>query len=119
MRLLIGLIRSKNLSLRLCSCSVAMGEGNKYGKFQRIPYLFSSHHDMATGTEQEQPFRLICLLEGDDNLFVITLPVTAIVDQLRSGVHQMGQLDASNVRVVAVTLWKVCPEFHIIIDYRT
>jgi hypothetical protein len=72
------------------------------------PHLFPS----IMATEQEQNFQLTCLIEGDDNTFIITLPVTATVDKLRRGVHQLGGLDTLNVRVVAVNLWKVCPEIH-------
>jgi hypothetical protein len=71
-------------------------------------------------TEQEQTIKLICFIEADDNPFLIILPVSATVDQLRRTVHQFGleQRGESfpDVRFQAVTLRKVCPEFHIIVD---
>jgi hypothetical protein len=81
-------------------------------KDQLIPY-FLSHSLMAT--EQGKTLQLTCLCEGDLNTFVITLPVTADVSQLRKSVHQNGEIP-SNVRVIDVNLWRVCPEFHTIFD---
>jgi hypothetical protein len=67
-------------------------------------------------TEEDYELELTCLIEGDPKTFLITLPRTAMVDELRTVVHQRGQLAAFRVRVVEVNLWKVCPEFHIIVD---
>jgi len=55
----------------------------------------------------EEDYELTCLIEGDPNTFLVTLPRTAVVDELRSGVHRLGQLAALHVRVLDVDLWKV------------
>lgn len=59
-------------------------------------------------TEEDYELDLTCLIEGDPNTFLVTLPRTAIVDELRSGVYQRGQLAALHVRFSDVNLWKVC-----------
>jgi hypothetical protein len=66
--------------------------------------------------EEDCELDLTCLIEGDPNTFLVTLPRTATVDELRRGVHQRGQLAALHIRFLDVNLWKVCPEFHIIVD---
>lgn len=68
--------------------------------------------------EADYELELTCLIEGDPNTFLITLPRTAFVDELRRVVHQRGlrQLAAFRFRVVEVNLWKVRPEFHRIVD---
>ncbi len=65
-------------------------------------------------TEEDYELELTCLIEGDPDTFLITLPRTAIVDELRRGVHHRGQLAVFRVRVLDVNLWKVCAEFHIL-----
>jgi hypothetical protein len=67
-------------------------------------------------TKEDYELELTCLIEGDPNTFPITLPRTATVQELRTVVHQRGLLAAFRVRVLEVNLWKVCPEFHIIVD---
>jgi hypothetical protein len=65
-------------------------------------------------TEGDYELELTCLIEGDQDTFLVTLPRTAQVDELRRDVHQRGKLAAFRVRFTEVNLWKVCPEFHVI-----
>jgi hypothetical protein len=81
-------------------------------QFERLESLFP----LTMPTEEDYELELTCLIEGDPNTFIITLPRTAIVDELRRVVHKRGRLAAFRVRIAEVNLWKVCPEFHRIID---
>jgi hypothetical protein len=65
---------------------------------------------MATGTDE---LRFTCLIEGDPDTFLVTLPRIALVDDLRRAVYQRGQLAAFRILLAEVDLFKVCPEFHI------
>ena len=65
-------------------------------------------------TEEDHELELTCLIEGDQDTFLVTLPRTAQVDESRRDVHQRGKLAAFRVRFTEVNLWKVCPEFHVI-----
>lgn len=65
--------------------------------------------------EADYELELTCLIEGDPNTFLITLPRTALVDDLRRAVHQRGQLAAFRIHFVEVDLCKVRPEFHRIV----
>jgi hypothetical protein len=86
--------------------------GNLKDQLEQIPYFLSPS---LMATEQEKTLRLTCLREGDANTFIVTLPVTGSVEELRRGIHQNGEIP-SNVQVMDVNLWRVCPEFHIVID---
>ncbi|KAI0270891.1 hypothetical protein BGY98DRAFT_1009087 [Russula aff. rugulosa BPL654] len=58
-------------------------------------------------TEGDYELELTCLIEGDQDTFLVTLPRTAEVDELRRDVHQRGKLAAFRVRFTEVNLWKV------------
>ena len=66
---------------------------------------------MAT---EDHELELTCLIEGEANTLRVTLPRTAIVDELRGVIHQRGQLAEFRIRFLELCLWKVCPRFHII-----
>jgi hypothetical protein len=61
-------------------------------------------------TEEEYELELTCLIDGDPNTFLVTLPRTALDDELRRVAHQRGQLAAFRVRFLEVIHWGVCPE---------
>ncbi|KAI0276710.1 hypothetical protein BGY98DRAFT_984460, partial [Russula aff. rugulosa BPL654] len=45
-------------------------------------------------TEEDHELEFTCLIEGDQDTFLVTLPRTAQVDELRRDVHQRGKLAA-------------------------
>lgn len=54
-------------------------------------------------------YTLTCYVKGSRSLFLVPVPVTADVADLKQLVRQHGELDP-NAHVLDMVLWKVCQE---------
>ena len=87
--------RPKSVSRALLFCRLGV----------RRPAPLERKSPMAT--EKDYELELTCLIEGETNTLLVTLPRTAIVDELRGVIHQRGQLAALRIRYLDLSLWKV------------
>ena len=59
---------------------------------------------MTTGDEYE----LNCLIEGEEDTILVSIPRTVKVYELKRVIHREGQLDVLQYRLLDLALWKVC-----------
>jgi Crinkler effector protein N-terminal domain len=53
-------------------------------------------------------YELNCLIEGEEDTLIISVPRAAKVKELKQVIHQEGELQ---YRLLDLALWKVCREF--------
>jgi hypothetical protein len=59
---------------------------------------------MTTGNQYE----LNCLIEGEEDTLIISVSRATKVKELKQVIHQEGELDALQYRLLDLALWKVC-----------
>ena len=59
----------------------------------------------------ENHFELNCLIEGEEDTLIISVPRVANVKELKQVIHREGELDVLQYRLLDLALWKVCQEF--------
>jgi hypothetical protein len=62
---------------------------------------------MTTRNEYE----LNCLIEGQEDTIIVSVPSAAKVKELKQVIYREGELDALQYRLPDLVLWKVCQEF--------
>jgi crinkler effector protein len=59
----------------------------------------------------DDKYKLICLIEGDKSTFSVLISRDSEVNELRRLIHQEGQLDRFDLRLLDLTVLKVCHGF--------
>ena len=62
---------------------------------------------MTTGNQYE----LNCLIEGEEDTLIISVPRAAKVRELKQVIYREGELEVLQYRLLDLALWKVCQEF--------
>jgi hypothetical protein len=67
-------------------------------------------------TSEGKNYKLNCLIEGEEDTIIFVISCEAMVKDLKQLIYQEGELEALQCRLLDLALWKVCKEFHMIIN---
>ena len=62
-------------------------------------------------SKQDDAIRLVCLIEGKSNVFVVSVRRDDLVDDLRCFIHKKAQITLKDIDTYNLELWKVSDEW--------